>query len=431
MSDRPDTPEADRPFLSDLFARAVAAAMPERAIAAHLPPPPRGRTVVIGAGKASAQMARAFEAAWPHPLTGLVVTRYGYGVPCERIEIVEAAHPVPDHAGFVAAQRLVDLVSNLTGDDLVVALISGGGSSLLPAPADGLTLEDEQALNSALLASGAPISVMNAVRNQASAVKGGRLARAAAPARVATLVVSDVPGDDPAVVASGPTIASAVTRAEARRLVGLYGIELPPSVAALFAGEDNPAPQPSDPVFAANTVSTIASAAISLEAAAEAARAAGVTPAILSDAIEGEAREVGRVHAALAREIATRNRPFARPAILLSGGETTVTIRPRTDGGRGRGGRNSEFLLAFAIAIDGLDGITALAADTDGIDGTETNAGAFADGGTVTRMRKAGIDPLAALSANDAYSAFAAIGDLFETGPTGTNVNDFRAVLVR
>jgi len=423
---------ADRSLLADLFARAVDAAMPQKAMARHLPLPPRGRTIVIGAGKASAQMAQAFEQAWPGPVSGLVVTRYGYAVPCRSIEIVEAAHPVPDAAGQAAAQRLFELVSGLTEDDLVVALISGGGSSLLPAPAAGLTLDDEQALNSALLASGAPISVMNAIRNQASAIKGGRLALAAAPARVATLVVSDVPGDDPSVVASGPTIASSASREDARRLAALYAIDLPPAVASLLGGDANPAPHPSDHAFAGHSVTTIASAALSLEAAADLARQHGLSPAILSDAIEGEAREVGRVHAALAREVATRNRPFARPAVLLSGGETTVTIRPRKEGqAKGRGGRNAEFLLSFAIAVDGIDHVTALAADTDGIDGTESNAGAFADGTSARRMRAAGIDPLGALARNDAYTAFAAIGDLFETGPTGTNVNDFRAIIVR
>lgn len=416
-----------RALLEQMFRAAVAQAQPALAVMRHLPPKPQGRTVVIGAGKASAQMARAFEQAWDGPLTGLVVTRYGYGEACERIEIVEAAHPVPDQAGFLAARRIMEMVSGLSADDLVVALISGGGSALLPAPAIGLTLDDEQAINRALLASGAPISVMNLIRNQFSSIKGGRLARQCAPARVATLVVSDVPGDDPALVASGPTIPLAGTRELARKYATLYRLDLPPHAHALLVGEDNLAPLQGDAVFAGNSVTTIASAALSLEAAAQMARGQGVEAAILSDSIEGESRDVAQVLAAMAREIAVRNRPFSKPVVLLSGGETTVTLR----GEGGRGGRNAEFLLAFAIAIDGIEGISALAADTDGIDGSEDNAGAYADGMTATRLRKAGIDPLAALAGNDAYSAFAAIGDLLVTGPTGTNVNDFRAILIR
>ena len=416
----------DRALLERLFHAAVARAQPALAIKANLPAPPKGRTVVIGAGKASAQMAQAFEAAWPGELSGLVVTRYGYGAPCRRIEIVEAAHPVPDEAGFLAARRIMEKLSGLGPDDLVVALISGGGSSLLPAPAGGLTLDDEQAINRALLASGAPIGVMNLIRNQFSTIKGGRLAAHAAPARVATMVVSDVPGDDPALVASGPTLPLFGTRALARKYASLYRLALPPRAQALLAGENNLPPLADDPLFARNSTRIIASAALSLEAAAELAREAGISAAILSDSIEGESRDVAQVHAAMAREIAVRNRPFSKPVVVLSGGETTVTLR-----GKGRGGRNAEFLLALAIAIDGVGGITALAADTDGIDGSEDNAGAFADGGTATRLRHAGIDPLAALGDNDAYSAFAAIGDLLVTGPTGTNVNDFRAVLIR
>jgi glycerate 2-kinase len=415
-----------RELLESLFHAAVARAQPALAVALNLPPEPVGRTIVIGAGKASAQMAKAFEEAWEGPVTGLVVTRYGYGAPCDRIEIIEAAHPVPDAAGAIAARRLIGSVADLSPDDLVVALISGGGSALLAAPGPGMTLADEQALNSALLASGAPIGAMNAIRKELSAIKGGRLAALAYPARVATLVVSDVPGDDPALVASGPTIPSASTRAVARRLVDLYGIALSPAASALLASTDNPAPVPGDLRFARNTVKTIASASLSLEAAARRAQQDGLGAVILSDAIEGEAREVARVHAAIAREVKTRNRPFTKPVAILSGGETTVTLR-----GKGRGGRNAEFLLAFAIAIDGVDGISAFAADTDGIDGTEDNAGAHADGTTAARLRQAGIDPARMLADNDAYGAFAAIGDLFVTGPTGTNVNDFRAILVR
>jgi glycerate 2-kinase len=416
-----------RSLLESLFHRAVAQAQPALAVARHLPEPPKGRTVVvIGAGKASAQMARAFEKAWPGEISGLVVTRYGYAEACQRIEIVEAAHPVPDAAGQKAAARLMEMVSNLTEDDLVVALISGGGSSLLPAPAPGLDLVDEQTINRALLASGAPIGVMNLIRNQFSTIKGGRLAAAAHPARVATLVVSDVPGDDPALVASGPTLPLVGGRAEARRLAALYRLDLPEAAARLLASDANLPPDAGDAVFAGNSVVTIASAALSLEAAADLARENGVEAAILSDSIEGEARDVAQVHAALAREIATRDRPFKKPVVLLSGGETTVTLR-----GTGRGGRNGEFLLSLAIALDGVEGVSALAGDTDGIDGSEDNAGAYVDGTSARRMRAAGVDPQAALANNDAYGAFAAIGDLFMTGPTGTNVNDFRAILVR
>jgi len=417
----------DRDLLEDLFRTAVAAADPARAIVAHLPPKPRGRTIVIGAGKASAQMAAAFEKAWGGPLTGLVVTRYGYGAPTTGIEIVEASHPVPDEAGFLAARRIMGQVHGLGPDDLVVALISGGGSALLPSPGPGMSFEDEQAVTRSLLASGVPISVMNLVRNELSAIKGGRLAALAAPARVATLIVSDVPGDDPAFVASGPTVPIAGSRAEVRHLVALHGIELPPAAAALLAGNENPPPRPDDPRFARNSVEIIASSALSLEAAARRAEQRGLAAHILSDAVEGESRDAATVLAAIAREVDMRNRPFRRPAVLLSGGETTVTVR-----GRGKGGRNAEFLLAFALAIEGGDNsISAIAADTDGIDGSEDNAGAIADGTTAALMRAAGIDPRAALADNDAYSAFDAIGDLVVTGPTGTNVNDFRAIVIR
>ena len=416
----------DREFLEDLFRHVVDAAQPGPAVRANLPERPKGRTIVVGAGKASAQMARAFEQAWDGPLTGLVVTRYGYATPCERIEIVEAAHPVPDAAGYLASRRIMEMVSGLSHDDLVVALISGGGSALLPQPAPQMSLTDEQVLNEVLLSSGAPISVMNMIRNELSLIKGGRLAVMAAPARVATLIVSDVPGDDPALVASGPTVPMRSSRAEVRHLVSLYHLDLPRPAQEILAGEANLAPQPSDPRLAHNTVRIVASAALSLEAAAKSAALQGIAAHILSDAVEGEARDAARVHAAIAREVAARNRPFEKPALLLSGGETTVTIR-----GKGRGGRNAEFLLAFAIAVDGLEGVAALAADTDGIDGAGDNAGAYADGMTATKMRAAGIDPRAALADNDAYNAFRAVGGLVATGPTGTNVNDFRAILVR
>jgi hydroxypyruvate reductase len=413
-------------FLTSLFNAAVAAADPERTIRAHLPDKPKGRTIVIGAGKGSAQMAQALEKAWDGPLEGVVVTRYGYAVPCERIEVLEAAHPVPDEAGLEAARRLLDTVSGLTKDDLVIALISGGGSALLPAPAGALTFADEIEVNKALLASGAPISAMNTLRKHISAIKGGRLAAAAWPAKLVSLVVSDIPGDNPAFVASGPTVPDSASRQEALAIVEAYRLDLPASVMAHLKSPAADAPKPDDPRFAGNEVHVVASAAVSLEPAAAEARRQGIEAAILSDAIEGEAREVGGVHAAIAREVALRDRPFRKPVVILSGGETTVTIR-----GKGKGGRNSEFLLAFALGIDGAEGIHALAADTDGIDGSEDNAGAFCDGRTVARLREADLDGRAYLANNDAWSTFNAIGDLFVPGPTGTNVNDFRAILIR
>ncbi|RWL95181.1 MAG: glycerate kinase [Mesorhizobium sp.] len=413
-------------FLTSIFNAAVAAADPEKTIRNHLPAKPKGRTIVIGAGKGSAQMAAAFEKVWDGPIDGLVVTRYGYGARCERIEIIEAAHPVPDAAGLEASRRLLEKVRGLTADDLVVALISGGGSALLPSPAPGLTLADEIAVNEALLASGAPIAAMNTIRKHVSTIKGGRLAAAAHPARVVSLVVSDIPGDNPALVASGPTVPDTGSCQDALTSIAAYGMKLPASVMAHINSSAADAPRPDDPRFAGNEVHLTASAGVSLEAAAAEAKRQGIEAVILSDAIEGEAREVGGVHAAIAREVATRNRPFAKPVLILSGGETTVTLRAK-----GKGGRNSEFLLAFAIGIDGVDGIHALAADTDGIDGSENNAGAFADGSTVARMRAAGVDAKAMLAGNNAWTAFNAVDDLFVPGPTGTNVNDLRAILVR
>lgn len=416
----------DRELLAGLFRAAVEAADPEAALARHLPGRPTGRTVVVGAGKGAAQLAAAFERLWDGPVEGVVVTRYGYGAETRSIRVLEAAHPVPDAAGLAASRALFEAVRGLGPDDLVVALVCGGGSSLLPSPPGGLGLEDEAALNRALLASGAPISVMNAIRKHVSGIKGGRLAAAAHPARVVSLVVSDVPGDDPAQVASGPTVPDAVDLATARGLVEAWGIALPPAVAEWLERPEAAAPDPGDARFARNEVRVIASARLSLETAARAAEAAGVPAVILSDAIEGEARDVGRVHAAIAREVATRGRPFPRPVVILSGGETTVTLRAEG----GRGGRNTEFLLGFAIAAQGVP-LAALAADTDGIDGSEANAGAFADGTTAARLRAAGLDPVACLGRNDAFGAFERLGDLFVTGPTGTNVNDFRAILVR
>ncbi|TXH81939.1 MAG: glycerate kinase [Rhizobium sp.] len=414
-----------RAFLEKLFYAAVAAADPDKALAAHLPEKPKGRTVVVGAGKGAAQMARAFERLWDAPLSGVVVTRYGYAVPCERIEVLEAAHPVPDESGLHASARLMAAVSGLTQDDLVVALICGGGSALLPAPVGDLTLVDEIAVNRALLASGAPISAMNAVRKQVSRIKGGRLAALAYPARVVSLVVSDIPGDNPALVASGPTIADAATRADALEIIARYNLDLPDAVLRHLKDGTDESPRPSDPCFAGNEVKLVASAAIALDAAAEAAREAGAETIILSDAIEGEACEVGREHAAIIAEIARRGLSSRSPLVVLSGGETTVTMK-----GKGKGGRNSEFLLSFACAISGQKGISALAADTDGIDGSEDNAGAFADGTTVSRLADLEKDAAEFLQRNDSWSAFAALDDLFVSGPTGTNVNDFRAILL-
>ncbi|MBD9652646.1 glycerate kinase [Ensifer sp. ENS09] len=417
-----------RPFLTELFEAAVRAADPYEAIKAHLPEPPKGRTVVVGAGKAASQMAAAFEKLWKHPFSGTVVARHGPIEHCATITVLQSAHPVPDEAGLAASDVLLKAVAGLTADDLVIALISGGGSALLPAPPEGLTLADEIAVNKALLASGAPISAMNVVRKHVSRIKGGRLAAAAFPARVVSLVVSDVPGDSPAFVASGPTVPDRSTAVEALDIVARYRMELPDAVIAHLRSETASAPAPDDARFAGHACHVIASASVSLEAAAAKARELGIEAHILSDAIEGEARDIGRMHAALAREVALRNRPFAKPVVLLSGGETTVTISGED---YGKGGRNSEFLLSLALDIDGVAGIDALAADTDGIDGSEDNAGAFADGQSIARMRAAGFDPRLHLARHDAWSAFSASGDLFVLGPTGTNVNDFRALLIR
>lgn len=419
--------ENPRTFLASLFHEAVKAADPLAAILTHLPKRPKGRTIVVGAGKAASQMAAALENLWEGPIEGTVVAQHGAVAACRRIEVLQAAHPVPDAAGLFAAKRLLGLVNGLTEDDLVIALISGGGSSLLPAPAGDLSIEDEIAVNRALLASGAPISAMNVVRKHVSSIKGGRLAYAAYPARVVSLIVSDIPGDNPAHVASGPTVPDASTPSDAIEIVRQYGMQLPQRVMAHLASDAAAAPGPDHPAFANQQHHVIASARVSLEAAAATARAAGVETFILSDAIEGEARDIGLMHAAIAREVRTRNGPFPAPALILSGGETTVSIRGESFG---KGGRNSELLLSFAIAIDGLTAIHALAADTDGRDGSEHNAGAFADGTSIARMRAAGQDPRARLLGHDAYTAFQAAGDLFETGPTGTNVNDFRAILI-
>ncbi|MDK1386521.1 glycerate kinase [Sinorhizobium sp. 8-89] len=416
--------ENPREFLVSLFNAAVEAADADHALRNYLPECPRGRTIVVGAGKGVAQLARALERAWEGPLEGTVVTRYGYAVACERIEVLEASHPVPDEAGLKASERVFERVAGLTEDDLVISLICGGGSALLPAPADGLTLEDEIALNKELLKSGAPIAAMNAIRKQFSKIKGGRLALAAHPAKVVSLVVSDIPGDVASLVSSGPTIPDATTRQDAADAIARYRIELPDHMIRQLETA-TAAPDPNDPRFSGNIAHVVASAGKSLEAAAEHARAQSVEAAILSDSIEGEASLVGGVHASIAREVALRNRPFRKPVVILSGGETTVTLR-----GKGKGGRNTEFLLAFAIGIEGLDGVTALAADTDGIDGSEDNAGAFADGKSVAQMNGAGRTAQALLEGNDAWTAFEAADALFVPGPTGTNVNDFRAIFI-
>jgi len=414
-----------RELLRAMFDAAIAAAQPARCLPPHLPAAPRGRTIVIGAGKAAAAMAKAFEDAWPGELSGLVVTRYGYAVPCRRIEIVEAAHPVPDAAGVGAATRIVDLVSGLDADDLVVALISGGGSALLALPAPGVTLEDKQAVNRALLASGATIGEMNCVRRHLSAIKGGRLAARCHPAQVASLLMSDVPGDRPTDIASGPTVADPTTCADALDIVRRYGIALPASVRRVLESGEGETVKPGDARLARADAHMIVTPQLALEAAAGVAREAGVTPAILGDAIEGEARDVGKVMAGIATHVAAHGSPFAPPCVLISGGETTVTVR-----GDGRGGRNVEFLLSLAIALDGRPGIFALAGDTDGVDGQEEIAGAIVTPDTLARAWKAGVKPVDSLGRNDGHGFFGALGDGVVTGPTLTNVNDFRAILV-
>jgi glycerate-2-kinase len=414
-----------RQFLRSLFDAAVAAADPMVALPAHLPEPPRGRTIVVGAGKASAAMGLALERHWPAELSGLIVTRYGHGAPCQRIEVVEASHPVPDEAGRAAAARILDLVAGLGEDDLALALISGGGSALLALPPEGMTLADKQAINRALLRSGASIDEMNCVRKHLSRIKGGRLAAAAWPARTVSLLISDVPGDDPAVIASGPTVPDPTTTADARAILAHYGIDLPDSVARHLESPAAETPKPGDARLVRAEVRMIAAPQLSLEAAARVASVEGVTPVLLGDALEGEAREVGKVMAGIARSVASHGCPAAAPAVLLSGGETTVTVR-----GEGRGGRNVEFLLGLAVALDGQPGIWAIAGDTDGIDGAEEVAGAIVAPDTLAKARAAGLDPRALLAANDAHSLFEAVGDQVVTGPTLTNVNDLRAVLV-
>ena len=418
----------ERDLLLGMFHAAVEAAAPDLCVPPHLPPPPKGRTVVVGAGKAAAAMAQVVENLWPKdkPLTGLVVTRYGHGVGAlPRIEVVEAAHPVPDAAGLAAAARILDLVGGLTADDLVLCLMSGGASALLALPADGVSLGDKQMVNRALLKSGAAIDEMNCVRKHLSAIKGGRLAQMASPAQIVTLMISDVPGDDPSVIGSGPTVPDASSLAQARDVLARYSIVPPASVAARLQDPLAETPKPGDAAFARNRTVMVSTPQAALDAAAAVARAAGVTPIVLGNAIEGEAAEVARVMAAIARQCAEHGQPSPAPCVLISGGETTVTVR-----GNGRGGRNAEFLLALAIALSGYPGIHAIACDTDGIDGTEENAGAVLAPGSLARAGAVGVSAREKLANNDGYGFFAALGDLVVTGPTRTNVNDFRAILI-
>lgn len=423
MSDAPDSQSA---LLRRMFDAAVEAAMPRTCVPPYLPDPAGiERLVVVGAGKASAAMARAVEDNWPGPLEGLVVTRYGYEVDCDRIEIVTAAHPVPDDAGERAAKRILEIAKSLGPDDVMLCLISGGGSALLAAPAEGLTLADKQEVNRALLKSGATIGEMNCVRKHLSLVKGGRLAAAAHPARVISLLISDVPGDDPSVIASGPTVPDETTYADARAILEKYGIEPSGPVLKVLNDEPDETPKSGDPRLAGAETKLVALPQASLEAAAEVAAAAGYTPHILGDALEGEARVLGAEHATLAMRAKAGDGDIAGRVAIISGGETTVVVR-----GEGRGGRNSEYALSMALALDGADGIHAIACDTDGVDGSEENAGAEIGPGTLARGRDAGVDAQAMLEANDAYTFFETAGGLVVTGPTFTNVNDFRAILV-
>ena len=418
--------EKEKRFLSDLFSVAISAADPEKVIKANLPAKPKGRTVLVGAGKGVAQLASAFEKFWDGPLFGTVVTRYGYATECDKIRVLEASHPVPDQSGILATREIFSTVQGLTDDDLVVAIFCGGGSALLPAPPEGYSLEDEQTLNTILLKSGAPISVMNSIRKRFSQIKGGQLALAASPARVVSLIVSDIPGDDPSQVASGPTVPDESSIDEAIAGIKAFNIQIPEKLVTQITNTNLVTPDPNSAVFKENEVSIIASSGLSLTAVAKYSQKNGTPAVILSDRIEGETQEVAKVHAAIAQEVSRNNRPFQKPVIILSGGETTVSVQ-----GNGKGGRNTEFSLSFGLSIDGEKAINALIADTDGIDGTETNAGAFVNGSTIQKLRSAGISPEEFLQNNDSWSAFDAIGDLFVTGPTGTNVNDFRAMLVQ
>ncbi|MBJ6752340.1 glycerate kinase type-2 family protein [Geomonas anaerohicana] len=415
-----------RKLLQQMFEAAVLSARPEYCLARHLPAPPRGRLIVVGAGKASAAMAHAFEEAWEGEISaGLVVTRYGYEVPCRRIEVVSAAHPVPDQAGCAAAARMLELVRGLTCDDLVICLISGGGSALLPLPLPGVTLAQKQELSRELLRCGAGISEINCVRRHLSAIKGGRLAAACHPARVLTLAISDVPGDGPADIASGPTVGDPTTCADALAIVDRYRIRLPDSLRDCLESGRGESVSPDDPRLGGAQFRLVATPQAALEAAAQVAQANGIAAHILSDRIEGESREVAKVLAALALQVARRRQPFAAPCVVLSGGETTVTVR-----GSGRGGPNVEFLLALALALQGEKGIYAVAGDTDGVDGQEETAGGFVSPDLLSRAWELGINPRNSLDDNDGHGFFAALGETLVTGPTLTNVNDFRAILI-
>ncbi len=413
-----------RDALNRIFMTAVTSADPSKVLQQHLPSPPRGRCVVVGAGKASAAMAAALEAAWPSvDLSGVVVTRYGHAVPTGRIEIIEASHPVPDDRSAEAAKRILAAVEGLTADDMVIALISGGGSALMVSPAEGMTLADKMAVNRALLASGATISEMNAVRKHLSRIKGGRLALAAKPARVVSLLISDVPGDDPSEIASGPTVADPSDIETVREIVSRYALDLPENVRkVLEKGEETP--KAGD---IAEDIRLIAAPSLALQAAADEAVKLGLTPLILGDSLEGESSDVGAVMAGIAISARRKGLPLKGPAVLLSGGETTVTIGK---GPAGKGGRNTEFLLSLALTLKGADGIWAIAGDSDGIDGVEDAAGAVVTPDTLARMRAAGVDPRQSLGSHDSYTAFRAAGDLVVTGPTLTNVNDIRAILI-
>jgi glycerate 2-kinase len=421
-----NAPTAPRELLTRLFEAAIEAAQPVHCLRRFLPEAPRGRLLVIGIGKASASMAKAFEDHWSGPFTGLALTRYGYQLPCERFEVIEAAHPVPDEAGLLASQRIMAMVSGLTADDTVLFLISGGGSALLTLPYEGISLADKQAVNRALLRSGANICEMNVIRRHLSAIKGGRLAAACHPARVISLLISDVPGDSPVDIASGPTVADSTTCGDALALVKRYGMNLPPSAITVLESGRGESIKPGDTRLARTETHLITTPQMALEAAAQVARTAGITPYILGDSIEGEARDVGKVMAGLARRVATHQQPFTPPCVLLSGGETTVTLR-----GKGRGGRNVEFLLSLGISLDGLEGVYALAGDTDGVDGVEEIAGAYLAPDSLQRAWAKGIHPKEALADNDGHGFFSALGDSIVTGPTLTNVNDFRAILIQ
>ncbi|MEX1036665.1 MAG: glycerate kinase [Sneathiella sp.] len=416
-------------FLHSLFVAAVGAADPLSTLADFLPSPPKGKTIVIGAGKAAASMAKAVEDHWDGPLSGLVITRYDHGLPLDKIMVVEAGHPVPDAEGAKAADDILALLEGLSEDDLVLCLISGGGSSLLAKPGEGITLEEKKAVTKALLASGANITEMNTLRKHLSAIKGGRLAVAAHPAKVVTLMISDVPGDDPAVIASGPTVPDVTTSRDARAVLEKYDIDIPPSIDIFLKSDASESPEPSHPVFISAVSKMIATPQASLQAAAAIATNNNITPVILGDSIEGEAQDVASVMAAIARQVKFHDQPAATPCVLISGGETTVTVRSG-NGETGRGGRNSEFLLALAVHLNGLADVYALACDTDGIDGTEDNAGAIITPGTLQRADAAGLNAKDYLARHDSYSLFEGLGDLIKTGPTRTNVNDFRAILI-